>query len=157
MLPVSYKSITVDDRYTLQVPDYLKETKALSDEMPLQYENRYQELYLIGQYQSRSDLVQRGSASTLEGLFDFHLKNLQYDLEEIEVLPADTLRIGGLPAIRGGLKGHLGKDHIAYRLVVIEGETYVYQLLLWTLADRSKQIPEVMDSIALSFRELRDQ
>lgn len=155
LLPVSYAPQQVDNRYELSLPSFLNETRDLNEDAPLQAANAYWGLYLISYHTPWEEVHRKRPQAGLSQLYTFHTENLRLDLEEASLTPADSLQLGGLPALSGQLSGRFRGEAVHYRLTLIGGETYVYQLLCWYPPDRAEALAPVIDSVLYSFRELR--
>ncbi|RMG54867.1 MAG: hypothetical protein D6722_28535 [Bacteroidetes bacterium] len=154
LLPVSYTPVAVDGRYALSLPTFLSETTDLNDEAALQAKAPYWGLFVIGHHDPWEELRRKRPSATLRTFYSFHQENLLLNLEQAETSPPDSLRLGGLPALSGTLSGQFQGEEVTYRLTVIGGETYLYQLLCWYPPRRAGELAPIVDSLLHSFREL---
>ena len=153
--------ITIADKYSVELPEHLTETKDLNDEASLQYQNVLREFYTIVIDENKQELYDVIDES--EALSDY-TKNLNGFCKlvidgmvlnagmENQTIEKDQV-INGLPAQI--LSTTLGVDgyEVFYKIAMIEGKNDFYQVMTWTLASNEETNKGEMEAILRSFSE----
>jgi hypothetical protein len=153
-LPTNWQELRHQDQFALQVPEFLSPTERLAADAALQLQDKHHELFLVLHYADLDSLYERRPSYATEDYYDFHAANLTEPLRETQASAVDTVAIGGLTGLSGSFEGVYREDRLYLRLVVLEGEHCLYQLLTWTTEAHREQMQPTMERMIASFREL---
>ncbi|MEZ4829911.1 MAG: hypothetical protein R3C61_27055 [Bacteroidia bacterium] len=143
--------------FALTVPDYLTSMNSLNDDAQVQLGSRNKDVFAIVRYNTWEELKSRnrsGVAGTLEDYYDFHIENLLMEITEPKAPGPKETKINGLDALVGYLSGNIKGEHIHYKIVMIGGKDYLYQMLVWTTSENLPEYEADMDKLIRSFREM---
>ncbi|MEZ4852150.1 MAG: hypothetical protein R3B93_26790 [Bacteroidia bacterium] len=144
----------IASQFAVTLPDYLSPVKNLNDDAPLQMGNNIQEIYLIARFNDWKDLRKKHADWEIEDYYDFHIENLLLEVQEPTAPGPDSVAINGLNALVGYYEGKLKEDEIYCKLVMLESEKTLYQLLIWTKKGNLPLYEADMDKIIRSFKEV---
>ncbi len=156
------EEVIIEGKYKMKVPTNMSETFDLNDDASLQYQNLFNELYLIVIDEDLADFNASLEENELEELYSADLEghcNLLIDAFAMEVditnesEPVD-LEINGLPAKQVELEAYMEGLDVYYCYTFIEGKNNFYQILSWTLLDEKDQHAKILKKIPLTFEEL---
>lgn len=155
----TYQTITWNQAFSLEIPDYLQAVDTLKEERRLnpdgifQYENQERDLFLILRRDSLASLHLRQPDFDLKDFYDVTIEHLVNSLTGASAPPPDSMGINAMPAYVGDLSGILEGDMLFYRLALAEGREYVYQILVWTTEEKRPMYEEDMNRLLFSFKE----
>ena len=152
-LPINWYEAGKGLPFRISLPDYLDTTSTLAPEAPFQYQNRQKDLYLAIQYFSLDSLYMNRPNYATGDYFNMQLNNLRKPMQEVESGKTDTIRVERFSGFESTLIGTFQKDELYMRLRVLETETYLYQILIWTSLENRGELQPVMDRILESFKE----
>lgn len=155
------QTVKVDDRYVLEIPDFLKESKDLHDSASLQYENALREFYVIvidepieGFHNAiLENNLQDEYPASIEGFTKLMVKDLTAALQA-KALPAiKDISINGLPARQFDINGSFENLPVYWKTAYIKGKENYYQVITWTQGKNKEKYKQQMQDILNSFRE----
>lgn len=152
--------IRVSD-YELSVPSYMKEGD-LNEDASLQFQNIFRETYVIvideGKQEIRDVYLSLNEYDTTRSAVD-NYTNIQLSLlhesmaidslSEIQSLTVNNLEARQVELI-ARVEG-VSKD-IYYLLTFVEGDSNVYMIMSWTLADRKEKYSNTFKKMAKTFK-----
>ena len=154
--------VTIKNQYSVDIPSILKETYNLNYESSLQYQNLFQELYII--------VIDEPSASLYEAVVDNGLED-QYsiDLDGYSEVLIDAIKntmdisnisdfvdckINGLDARCIQVEGTYENVKAYMQFCFYKGQNTYYQLMTWTLMSKKYAHKAKMDKMIESFTEI---
>jgi hypothetical protein len=144
--------------FSIQVPSNLIPVDDLHDVAPLQYADEQQGLYLIGLYESKSEMETMQLRYTLEDYSWFVQNLMALGLDTTHVNQHEQLFINGLGAetveLFGAKEAPEGSLETWMRICVLESPTHFYQLIGWTSRDLRDAYRTALEDIECSFAEL---
>ncbi|MFK7926283.1 MAG: hypothetical protein AB8H47_30325 [Bacteroidia bacterium] len=143
---IAYESIIVNQHFSLEIPDYLELQENMHADAPLQRGNVYESTYLIGRYDSLP-------AGVID-LEAYYLNTFQQILPGAPVPYPDTIQVDGKLALHIQTAGSHSNRALIYDLTLIQGESFLYQILSWTEEKEAPKYLDDMEKIWKSFREL---
>lgn len=152
IIPQNKIVTSVDELFTLKLPDEWKILKNLHPEASIQIGNLSDEVYLIAIVDNKSDLEDY----THSEIFDAIVLNIVSSLEDGQmsgiIHPSDTKYPYMMCEIRGSSDGM----KLVYLFALIECERMFYQLIGWSLASEYSNNIRDLKSVIYSFTELKD-
>jgi hypothetical protein len=146
---VKWATVTVNDKYTMQLPDYL-ESGTFYPEASLQYKNEEREFYLVVLDESKSQFKEYGLDYDLSTYF----KVAANKFDSTGKVNPNKIKIGQDSARTAEFKGLIAGNEVYYKMVTVESKGTFYKMLIWMLMrDKDKYAPDV-DKILNSFREV---
>ncbi|WP_291721849.1 hypothetical protein [Bernardetia sp.] len=157
----TYETVVTGQKYSLDLPSYLRESKELHEEATLQYQNPLKEFYVVVIEDNKTEFNKIIEENGLQEMFSNDLKSYS-DLivaglkENPEFGEANLVdkKIGTLDAKYFEFSLKLEELDVFYHYTLVEGKDTYYQILQWTLLDRKELHKAEMDKIAASFKEL---
>lgn len=153
LLPTEFKTVNIGNRYSIQLPEYLELNTTLNEDAELQYANLSQQIFLLGRHNQRSQLSE-SELDDLSALFSFHVENLVLELQNPTVPTADTLRVNGLPGVKGQFTGLFKGEETTYQITILQGQEYMYQFIAWAPANKMADFLPDIDAVVNSFKLL---
>lgn len=155
--------ITYANKYSVEVPEAMKKTKALNSQATLQLQNTADELYLIAIDENKEAINQMFEASELakEGVEPFDLFSeatldlLESTLDSIEPkeLKLQKVTVNSLNGKMVDFTASIAGLEVYYQFATFEGKHDYYQVLTWTLKKHKEKNQEQMQKMIHSFKE----
>lgn len=159
---VKNQTTIIENKYSMELPDYLTKTSSLNSEASLQYKNEMKELYVvvidepISGFQEALELnnLTEDYKNDLNGYSSIILDTFKENVDVTYVSDPKETTINGLPTIlfevKAKINGYVAYYHFAY----LQGKENYYQVLTWTLDTKESEHKEKMEAIVNSFKEL---
>ncbi len=147
-----FEQVTVDDKFSIELPDYIYELEGLNPNGLLQYGNKFRNYYtlVLEKEVSEQDYESFINASYQELVGLLENPTLTDSLNtEINGLPGRLLRLNG---VVGGNEGV--SERILYDLYFVKGKSSTYQITIWTWHMWEETYAEATKHIAESFKVL---
>jgi hypothetical protein len=144
--------------FSLEIPASLSEAKDLNDDADLQYDNLFDELYVIVIEEDKKDLkTQLGSdfeyPDTIEGYCELLKMNMEV-LDKLDFSKMPTRQINGMKAKTFAVETKVDNIDIYYEFGYFESKNKYYQVMTWTLLDKKTEHSSKMQKMINSFKEL---
>ncbi len=139
--------------WSVEVPSGLVAETRLNEDAPLQLHSLDNDFFVVVRKDAREILEEAQPDFVLEDFLDLSIERLIQDLTEPKVPDHFADSIHGLPAHIAQVEGKFKTDQLTYRLALIQGEVYTYQVLVWIPTDKTEVYQAFMDRIIESFRE----
>lgn len=139
--------------WSIEVPSGLIAETRLNEDAPLQLHSSDNDFFVIVRKDFRQFLEESQPDFVLEDFLDLSIERLIQDIVEPQVPDHYADTIHGLPAHIAQVEGKFKADRLTYRLALIQGETFVYQVLVWIPTDQAEGYQAFMDRIIGSFQE----
>ncbi|MBA3706642.1 MAG: hypothetical protein H0W84_12305 [Bacteroidetes bacterium] len=151
----SFTEVKVNDRYSIEVPEYLQPCADLHKDASLQYQNIEKDIYAIVINEKKITMQDYN----LDYDIDLYFKSIasQPFLEAIKDGKVSTplsKQINGNKALVTEITGKLEQTDVYYKLAVIESPYEFYQVLIWTRAENKEKYENDMITMIESFKEL---
>jgi hypothetical protein len=160
LLNTDFELVNINNQYSMEVPDFMKESKELNDEASLQYQNIFKEVYIIvidesreefktvfqdlGEYDDEISMVENYKSIQLEFLQEAITIHSKEDVESsvINGLPFEIVKVD---ATSDGID-------IAYTIAYIDGPENVYMIMAWTEQDKREKNEALFQKMIKSFK-----
>lgn len=152
------QTVTVKNKYTLQVPDFLSKSSDLHEDASLQYQNALREFYVVVIDEPKEDFYSIAETTEdfpadFEGYHQILRSGLEQEIGKVDITPTKDTQINGLKAKTFSLSGEIETIPVFYEIAYIEGKDRFYQIVTWTLKDNKEKYGEQMRNIVSSFKE----
>lgn len=153
------ETITVPNKYTVELPDYLSKAHDLHDDASLQYQNALKEFYVVIIDEPKQDFFNIAKTTEdfpadFEGYHQILKSGLEESIQKIEISESKDLQINGLKAKTFSLTGEIEAIPVYYDVAYIEGKDRFYQIVTWTLKNNKEKYETQMHAILSSFKEI---
>lgn len=154
------ETVTVDHKYSLELPSFLSKGTGLHDDASLQYQNVFKEFYIVVIDEPKKGFIDvlkdTEYSPDLQGYYDVLTGGLEETIENINFEPVKDVQINGLKAKTFSITGTIAekKLDIFYKIAYIEGKDSFYQIVTWTIKDSKDKYAPQMDKIIRSFKEI---
>lgn len=152
------QTVTIKNKYTLQLPGFLSKATDLHEDASLQYQNALREFYVVVIDEPKQDFYNIAETTEdfpadFEGYHQILRSGLEEAIEDIDIAPTKDTQINGLKAKTFSLTGNIETIPVFYEIAYIEGKDRFYQIVTWTLKDNKEKYSEQMRNILSSFKE----
>lgn len=145
-----YQTVNAGNQFSVGVPSWMKEDKALKPGAVFQYANHYRNFYSIGEVYPRQGL----NKTTAELMTD-NLNVLRKSLKDGVVTDSVEITSGNLKGTRVEIYGKMSNENIYFSEVIYEGKNNLYHLSIWTRSeDRKLHFKDDIDRILVSVKEI---
>lgn len=154
--------VQINNEYSISLPKYMKAAKNLNDEASLQYQNVFKETYVIVIDEDKQEFIDTfkeldvydSALSVIENYRDAQVRSMTENMTVKSEGKPISLKINSRDAqsiqIDGSIEGV--KGDIAYFLTFVEGDSKVYMIMGWTLANRKEKYSKTFDTMARTFK-----
>jgi hypothetical protein len=157
-----FQTITVEGRYSLDVPKELTTTTEMHAEASLQYMNVIREFYVlvidepIDEFDKavRENELENVVTMDEEGYSSLVTSGIKDGLSNLEEEVPVKAKINGMPSIIHKFSGHINDIDVYYNFGVYRGQKNYYQVLTWTMKDHKEKYSPEMEKIIRSLKEL---
>ncbi len=155
------REVNYEGIFAIEIPEFLKPAKYLSDIAVLQYANLVKEFYVLVLMENKEKFngitkarnLSESYPTDVRGYADFMVDLWYKQKIVIEELEKEATKINGLPAILFSFYGEYKDTEVYMYLAFLEGKHHFYQLVIWTEANRGEEYKEQMRDIIFSFKE----
>ncbi len=157
------REVVIDEKYKMDIPGDLISTTALNDDASLQYFNAFKELYVMVIEDVPDEVYETIAELEMEGEYPFNFEGFCMLVcsgdEDVFAAVSDRHKlketaINGLNARTFGNTRTINGVDVYYKMALVQGKETYYQVITWTLPQRSKKYETVMDDMINSFTEL---
>jgi len=157
------KEITVENKYKIVVPGYMRSRNSLNEDASLVYINAMKEVYVMVIDENRESIDRFIEDNDWEDEyttdFDGYCQLVCRQDGEYFLTPDDYKKlqdgtINGLKARFFENTRMINNIKAYYTLALIEGEDTYYQVIAWTLPDRINKYKDTLENMIRSFEEL---
>lgn len=143
-----WHQVPVQNKFSVELPDYMKESKKLRADASLQYENRYRNTYII--------VIEHDKKNTPFNEFvNNSINPITKYLDKPAITDSMNITLNNLPTrvnkIMGEMESGDEKENIYYTHYSIDGKKKYYEVCTWTrgpkrLDQYGKDLQRMMDS-----------
>lgn len=160
--PDKVQVVSVEDRYSLTIPAFLKEVSNLNEDASLQYQHAMKEFYVVvidePKYELQNALEENGLnilySNDIEGFSNLLIDGMEDVVTIIKKSPVIDTLVNAMPARMVQIHGEIDGIQAFYSVAYVEGKETYYQVMTWTLASKEKKNTEKMEKILYSLKEL---
>jgi hypothetical protein len=149
---------TVDDKFSVDLPDYMVELDLENPGAALQFGNEMREHYALVIMESHEMLAQLNMDLDLQSYANINLENMKLSLNNprLEELEDGVTMINDLPTVGYKLKGVFPESDIdiVYYMRYYRSKRAFYCVLTWTLEQTERSYSNNMHKIINSLKEI---
>ncbi len=145
-----YQTINANNKFSLSIPQWMKEEKGLKEGADFQYANRFRNVYAIGEAMNKTDLKRTNS----EIIYN-NLNILRKAMTNPIVTDSVDITDGNAKGTRVEIYGKMKGENIYFSEVLFEGSKNIYHISIWTRSENRKlRFKEDINKIITSFKEI---
>lgn len=152
------KEVTVNNQYSIQIPQSMERTNELHDFAQLQFADEERGYFLIGIEEDKQELRKLQLFYGLDDYAHFVTRTVADGLDTVNVVMQNEQTVNGFACVSTDLFGALTSGaepvEVFYRLMVLESSSHFYQLITWTSREQYPLFRPIANSIECSFAEL---
>ena len=152
------ETVTINNKYSVELPDFLSKGTELHEEASLQYQNLFKEFYVIILDEPKEEIIDAAPIldiePTLEGYYSYLKSSMEETIEEVKFMDVKNTKINGLNAKTFSVTGKVDGIDAFYKIAYIEGKDTYYQVLIWSLLKKQEKYTPEMEKIIASFKEI---
>ena len=161
------QTVTVENRYSIEVPSFLTPTKKLSEDAAIQYYSKAmdisfmvidepKEVFINEMEEFKKEMPDFGKDKTLLDKMVIITLSNAYDMDKIEVLDYTATSINGLNAVTFNTfkKRTFFEDAQYGSFAFIEGKDTLYQIIILSGGTSITKLSEKLESSIKTFKEL---
>lgn len=149
--------------YSIDIPKALSKTNNLNQDASLQYQDTFNDLYVIVIDEPIKDfenvVTENGLTESyplsLEGYARLILDNVDPAISFDSIPEFEESTVNGIKTVSLSLRGVWNKHHIYWKCAFFQGEGKYYQVMVWTLDTNRKKYEKDMLAMINSFREIK--
>lgn len=143
-----WHQVPVQNKFSVELPDYMKESKKLRADASLQYENRYRNTYIIVIEHDKKNIP-------FNEFVNNSINPITKYLDKPAITDSMNITLNNLPTrvnkIMGEMESGDEKENIYYTHYSIDGKKKYYEVCTWTrgpkrLDQYGKDLKRMMDS-----------
>jgi hypothetical protein len=155
-------TITVNGKYSIDIPSFLTKSELPGEEFTVQYENVLRAFHLVTIDESMLEMEQAYEEAGLSELYENNIDSYAEIVfsgieENVEVYKksaiADTT-INGLPARMMKFNARVEGFDLYYTAAAYQGKDTFHQVMTWTLTEKQAEFEKQMEDIMYSFKEI---
>ena len=156
------QTIKIKNQYSLDLPESLSLATNLNTEASLQYQNIFNDLYVIVIDESKQEINSYMKENTdfppnLNGYTQLLKSGLQTSVTNPKFSKTEKKQLNGSKSHQISLSGKVDDYKIYYEFAHIEGKNHYYQVFVWTSLEKKEKLSTKMKKIINSFKELKSR
>ncbi|WP_177762147.1 hypothetical protein [Flavobacterium sp. I3-2] len=159
---VKNQTVTIENRYSLELPEFLSQTTILNKEASLQYMDETNQLFIavidepISTFQEvlETDNLTDSYSNDLSGYSSLVLDTFKENVSVTYISDSEETIINEMPAILYNIKAKVGPTTAYYNFAYLKGKDTYYQIFTWTAENKESEHKEKMKSMINSIKEL---
>lgn len=150
-----FNQININNKYAIQLPDYMQPATELHTDASLQYKNEEKDIYTIVIDENKNEMKNYNLKYSLDTYFKAVASQPFVEAIEHSKMTAPVKKqINGSSAMVAEITGDINENPVYYKLAVIETTNSFYQILTWTSAGNKESFSKDIDQTIDSFKEL---
>ncbi len=150
-----FTEVKVNERYSIDIPEYLQPCADLHKDASLQYQNVEKDIYAIVIDEKKTTM----QGYDLDYDIDLYFKSIASQpfldaIKDGKITAPVKQQINGSKALVAEITGKIEGTEVYYKLAVVETPYEFYQLLTWTRAENKEKYDPDMIRLIESFKEL---
>lgn len=150
-----FTEVTINNRYSISVPDYLQPCKDLHKDASMQYQNAEKGIYALVIDEKKKTMQDYDINYDIDAYFNNIAK--QGFIESIKngkISVPGRQEINGNKALIAEVTGKVEQTDVYYKLAIIETPYTFYQILSWTSAENKEKFEPDMVKMIESLKEM---
>jgi hypothetical protein len=158
---VSLTRYTIEDLYSVSLPDNLRKARDMHDYASLQYNDPQTDFYVLGIDDPKDKLGRHGRKLKMDVYYQFVEQTVLEPADSVFQMASRTLKQEGAAlklADYYAKTQHFDDEYeLFYRIAVFENETHFFQLVIWMPFENHCERIKWVDAITQSFEMLPPQ
>jgi len=151
----AFNNITVNDKYTIDIPDYLTPCTDIHEYASLQYKNEEKDIYAMVLDERKKTMVNYNlDYDTNEDYKNIASQPFKDNIQNSKIEIPGRQEIDGKKALVTEILGNVNDKNAFYRMAIIESPYAFYQILVWTKAEYKEKYMADITRVIESFKEL---
>ena len=146
--PVKFNTITLEEKFSISIPEYLFRTDSIDRNALIQYKNEKKQLFLLA-YEKKDTL-----RSSLEVLFKNASDDLISKIGNAQLIKYYPKKINLHKAVIGNIRGAVNETGVYYRIAIIADSSRYYEIIAGTTENNLSNFSQDIDSMLDSFTPL---
>lgn len=155
------RTVKAKGKYSLELPGAFEKAKGLNKDASLQYQDIYNDLYVIVIDETKGELkrvlvkneMTQVYPNDLNGYSDIIINGIGPEITIDSLPPFKEELINDLKSRQIAFEGTSEGLHIFWKFAFVEGQNTYYQIMAWTSSDKREKFEPMMDEIIHSFKE----
>lgn len=150
-----FTEVKVNNRYSMNIPDYLQPCTDLHKDASLQYQNIEKDVYAMVIDEKKKTMQDYSLDYDLDTYFNnIASQGFADNIKDGKVSIPGRQEIDGHKALIAEVTGKLENNEVYYKLGLIETPYEFYQILVWTRASNKEELEPDFIKMLESFKEL---
>lgn len=150
-----FTEVKVNNRYSLEIPDYLQPCTDLHKDASMQYQNIEKDIYAMVIDEKKIMMQNYNLDYDLDTYFNnIASQGFAENIKDGKVSIPGRQEINGHKALIANVTGKIENNEVYYKLGLIETPYEFYQILIWTRAQNKEELEPDMIRMIESFKEL---
>ncbi len=150
-----FTEVKVNNRYSMNVPDYLQPCTDLHKDASMQYQNVEKDIYAMVIDEKKKTMQDYSLDYDIVTYFDnIASQGFADNIKDGQVSKPTQKEINGHKAMIAEVTGKIENNEVYYKLGLIETPYEFYQILIWTRASNKENLESDMVRMVESFQEL---
>jgi hypothetical protein len=160
-----FKTITINDEYRMDVPEFMSKASSLNESASLQYQNLFKGAYVIVIDEEKEAFIKTykdlsvydTTRSALSNYTDVQIQSTTANLDVISQSKVSSFRVNGLNAASIEIDANVEgvSDPISYFLTFVAGRDKLYYIMAWTVQNKKEQHRETYLEMVKTFKILK--
>ncbi len=151
----TFTEVNVNNRYTIQMPAYMKACNDIQKDASLQYQNLEKDIYAIVIDEKKVTMQDYDLNFNLDTYYNsISSQGFSESIKNGKISIPGRQEINGNKALIADISGKLEENEVYYKFAVVETPYEFYQILTWTRVEHREELEKDMVKIIESFKEL---
>lgn len=144
-----FNAVVVNNRYSVDVPDYMTKTTNLNS-ADFQYYNEPLRSFIT--IEKKSKILLNGRS--VKAFYEYLINEYKLSLKDCIVNEEKEYEINGMKTYRAKFQGFFIDKTLYYNTLVIDGNNDVYMFTIWTSIENNKKHNDDIELLINSFKEI---
>ena len=140
-----FNLVTVPNKFSVSIPDYLSKTDSIDSSALLQYKNERDQLFLL--------IYEKEDSLSLENFFKKFSENFISKLHNGTLINYYPEEINGADVLVGNIRGSVGEAGVFYKVAAMQGKNSFYKIIIGAVENRKSDYEEDMEKIIQSIKQ----
>ena len=138
---VKFNTVTVLNKFSISIPEYLSKTDSIDSSALLQYKNEKEQMFMLIYEKNDSENV------SLDSCFRKFSNNFIEKMEHGNLVNYYPEKINNTDAVIGNIRGRINETGVYYRVAVIRAGNSFYTIIIGLSENMKSQYDEDIDKI----------
>jgi hypothetical protein len=156
------KNIVMDNRFSVDLPDFLSSSGSLNENNSIQYQNKSRNFYVIiieqpidGFHEFLEDFyLSEDYSEDLQGYSQLLLDDFEEEADNMEIISGEDTFINGMEAKVVRFTGEMESQSAYFHMGCYKGKNTYYQIVTWVPLSKKEKYDYILSDIIHSFTEI---